>query len=369
MTLAVRLVLLVALTAVASAALTGYLSYRAASDRVPRAFGMAMGHGMGAGPMAPGLGPGAAAAASHHLLGELQDVTLRSALLALAAAVAAGTAMAVRTSRPLRHLADVTRRYGAGERDARAAVRGGDEVAALARVFNETADRLQEEEARRLRLTTDVAHELRTPLTVLKSELEAMQDGLMTPDRAGVDALLQQVDLLARLVADLRLLTSAESGALALERRPVPLDEVVEGAARAFTARAAERGVRVAVSTAPVTVLGDADRLRQVVYALLDNAVRHAREGGEVHVTVRPVDGRARLEVGDDGPGIDPAHLPYVFERFYRADADRGRASGGSGLGLAIVAAIAELHGGRAEAANAAGGGARLRIELPAVTP
>jgi two-component system, OmpR family, sensor histidine kinase BaeS len=375
MSLASRLLLTVGLTAVFSASLTGYLSYRAASERVPRAFGMAMGHGPGG--MAAGEGRGMAAApaasgaavASHLLLGELQDVTVRAAGIALAVALAAGGFIAFRSTRPIAHLADVTRRYGAGERDLRALPVGRDEVAALARVFNATADRLQAEEAQRVRFTTDVAHELRTPLTVLKSELEAVQDGVMTADAETVAGLLGEVDLLTRLVNDLRLLTLAESRELVLERGPVALDQVATAAARAFQSRAHGAHVRVDVDAEPVQAWGDPDRLHQVVNALLDNALRHAGSPGLVRVRTERSGHAAVLEVSDDGPGIPPEHRAHVFERFYRVDASRGRASGGSGLGLAIVAAIVDLHGGRVEALDRDGGGATFRVTLPTGGP
>ncbi|MDF1522313.1 MAG: histidine kinase dimerization/phospho-acceptor domain-containing protein, partial [Trueperaceae bacterium] len=228
MTLAVRLVLAVVLTAVFSVTVTGYLSMQAASEPVARAFGM---------PDARGQRPGAtarpmagAAAASRQLLSELRTATWRAAAIALAAAAVAGGWIASRASRPLERLADVTRRYGAGARDARAAPSGPSEVVALARAFNDLADRLQEEEGQRRRFTSDVAHELRTPLTVLKSELEAIEDGLMEADPATVAQLLQQVDLLARLVQDLRTLASAESGEMELERASFDLGGLVASA-------------------------------------------------------------------------------------------------------------------------------------------
>jgi two-component system, OmpR family, sensor histidine kinase BaeS len=357
-----RVVLAVALTAIFSVSLTGYLSYRAASERVPRAFGMAMMHGAGAATRPEGRAH-EAMMASRGLLAELQGVTVRAAALALAVALALGALVALRTTRPLLELADVTRRYGAGERSARAPARGRDEVAALARVFNDTADRLQREEEARRRLTADVAHELRTPLTVLRSELEAMEDGLMEADPA---ALLGQVELLTRLVGDLRLLSQAEGGELRLEHVEVDLDDEARAAVRSFAARAAEAGVRLEVHADPVRVRGDPDRLRQVVNALLDNALRHGARS-RIEIALRRQGSDAVLEVADDGPGIPEEQLPLVFDRFYRGDAARGRETGGSGLGLAIVAAIVGLHGGRAAAERVAAGGARLRVTLPAL--
>jgi two-component system, OmpR family, sensor histidine kinase BaeS len=376
MTLAARLVVTVALTALFSVSLTGYLSYRAASDSVPRAFGLNLGRGQGPGTMdRPGLGgaaagagapaAGTAAHASRQLLGELQRATIQAAAVALAVAVAGGGWMALRSSRPLVRLADVTRRYGQGERSLRARVDGPTEVASLARVFNATVDHLQAEEAQRRRFTTDVAHELRTPLTVLKSELEAIEDGLMQADPETVRQLVQQVDLLTRLVQDLRLLTLAEAGELTLERAPTDLAEVVRGAVGAFGTRAAQTGVRLTVDAPPLMAWADAERLRQVVNALLDNALRHAPAASEVRVVVGRHGDDGRIEVLDEGPGVAEEHRPHVFRRLYRAEPSRQRETGGSGLGLSIVAAIMELHGGRAEVETREGGGGRFSVTLP----
>jgi two-component system, OmpR family, sensor histidine kinase BaeS len=364
--LASRLVLTVALTAVFSVSLTGYLSYRAAGERVPRAFGLMAGpRGQGAGAAAATEERSAMAAASRALLAELQRATVQAAGIALLLAVVAGGAVALRTTQPLARVADVTRRYGAGERDLRAPTSGPDEIADLGRVFNDTADRLQAEEDQRRRFTTDVAHELRTPLTVLKSELEAIQDGLMDSDPATVAQLLQQVDLLTRLVQDLRLLTLAEAGALTLHRERIDLAAVVGGAARAFGSRAGEAGVRIEVDARPVSADADGDRLHQIVNALLDNALRHAPEGSVIRVAVGAGGPNAVIEVLDEGPGIPPEHLAHVFRRLYRTDDARLRQAGGSGLGLAIVAAIVALHGGTAEAANRPAGGAAFTVRLP----
>lgn len=367
MNLAARLVLTVALTALFSVTLTGYLSHRAASERVPRAFGMTSGpRGPGGGGDRPMAG---AASASRILVGELQGATVQAAAIALAVAVVAGGGLAWQTSRPISRIADVTRRYGAGERSLRAPVTGPEEVATLARVFNDTADRLSAEGAQRQRFTADVAHELRTPLTVLKSELEAIEDGLMQADRETVGQLLQEVDLLARLVHDLRTLTLAEAGELTLHRAVLDLGDLVTRTTRPFGSRAAAGEVRLAidVEAAPLRVDADAERLQQVMNALLDNALRHAPRGGTIEVAVGRHDHEGSIDVLDDGPGVEAEHLPFVFERFYRADAARERASGGSGLGLSIVAAIVALHGGTVEALARPGGGGWFRVRLPLV--
>jgi two-component system, OmpR family, sensor histidine kinase BaeS len=371
MSLAARLLVAVVVTALFSVGLTGYLSHRSASERVPRAFGMVQAQrGGGAGATADlesrAMGQASGAmGASRALLAELRRSTVQAAAIALGAAVLGGGWIALRASVPITRLADVTRRYGAGERGLRASPRGPAEVIALARVFNDTANRLQAEEDQRRRFMADVAHELRTPLTVLKSELEAIQDGLMQADPETLHQLVQQVDLLGRLVADLRTLTLAEAGELALDHGPIDLAGVARDAAGSFAARARLAGARLELDLAPAVAVGDADRLRQVVNALLDNALRHSTAGTCVCVRVFPGADGAVLEVLDDGPGIAPEARPYLFQRFFCGDPARRRATGGSGLGLAIVAAIVDLHGGRVEVLERDGGGTRLRVTLP----
>lgn len=371
MKLVVRLVVAFAAVATLSVAVTSLLSYRAAVDRIPRALAQP-GVMRGAGPPeSAGLG----ARGQQVLSDQLREANLRAAVLALGIAIVVGGGVAVGVTRPLERLTNVTLRYGQGERDLRARLPGADELAALGRVFDETADLLQAEQDLKQRFTTDVAHELRTPLTVLRSELEAIQDGLMEPDPERIDALLEQVDLLARLVQDLRTLTLAEAGELALQRTRLDLAELARGTADAFRFAAATKHVRIEVEARTVQVYADGDRLRQVTGNLVANALRHALPGGRVRVRAGPADvgggTGATLIVEDDGPGIAAEQLPNVFERFYRVDPARSRSEGGSGIGLAIVRALVELHGGTVHAENTvpaengALGGARFVVELP----
>lgn len=322
-------------------------------------------HGAGA----AGAGPGASGAGARkaQLIGDLWRANGEAAAIALLLAAAAGTFLAIRLTRPLKRLTDVAQRYAAGERTARANERGGDEVAEVAASFNRLADRLSSEEAQQQRLLADIAHELRTPLTVLKGELEALEDGLLEGTPPTFHRLGDEVTLLTRLVQDLRLLTQAESGELSLHREPVDLTVLAGEVSASFEARAAERGVGVVTELAEATVDGDHDRLRQVLVNLLDNALRFAPTGSTVEVRLRRDGGRAILSVRDHGPGIPEADRERVFQRFYRADEARSRATGGSGLGLSIVHSLMALHGGSVSAANHPEGGAVLSLTLPLV--
>jgi signal transduction histidine kinase len=228
----------------------------------------------------------------------------------------------------------------------------------------------QREALRRQReFAADASHELRTPLTVIRASVDDLERHRSEPVEAVGRALVdirEEVDHLTLLVDDLLLLARSESGAIELERVPVDLGDVASDGASSLSAVAADRGVSIAVDPEPAEVIGDPGRLRQLVVILVDNAIRHAPANGHVSVEVRAEAGDARLVVDDDGPGIPPEDLPRVFDRFYRSANATGD---GAGLGLAIAAWIVERHGGRIEASNRAGGGARFVARVPLARP
>src|SRR5579875_3587268 len=269
---------------------------------------------------------------------------LVSALAAAALAALLSLLLARQLAQPLRELAAGARALAAGNLRQRVPVRGHDEVAELAVAFNDMAASLERAETARRNLVADVAHELRTPLTVIEGTVDAMLAGVYPADRERLEPIRDETRLLAKLVADLRELSLADVGALRLEREPLEPAALVRRAVAAASARAAARGVelRGQVEDALPLVLADEQRVTQVLANLLDNALRYT------------------------GPGIAPADLPHIFERFYRADPSRSRRSGGSGLGLAIARGYVEAHGGRIWAESAPGEGATFRFWLPA---
>ncbi len=373
-----RLILVVALVALAAVTITALLSVPVTSQRVQRfldqssdlerpGVGPRAGAGAAAGDGSAGMGMGMAFGGERHaaLQRDLWRATLQAAAIALLVAAAAGVLLADRLVRPLRALTRATMRYAAGDRGARAPDSGGDEVAEVAGAFNRLADRLQGEEEQQRRLLADVAHELRTPLTVLKGELEALEDGLLPADGTTFRRLAEELRLLERLVQDLRLLTQADSGALTLERGTVALDTLVAEVVEGFEAQVVRRGLHLLSQLEPVRVSGDALRLRQVVGNLLDNGARHSPPGGSLEVSLRAAGAWAELTVRDHGPGIPAEERERVFQRLYRIDRARSRASGGSGLGLAIVRSLVDLHGGEVRADEHPEGGALLRVRLP----
>lgn len=314
-------------------------------------------------PPAPdaGFGP----AASVHR-------ALRTLLLA---ALAAGTvglllsfAISRRILRPVEALTLAARRMEAGDLDQRVEVQGRDEIGDLARAFNAMAERRATAERLRRDLVSDVAHELRSPLTNLRCQIEALQDGLVRPSTESLGSLAEEAALLETLIDDLQDLALAEAGQLDLERAPLDLATEVERAVRAVRSRMEEARLRVEVDLPPdlPPVDADARRLAQILRNLLGNALTHTPPGGTVRVRGWRVGGEVEVTVEDTGPGIPREHLPFLFERFYRTDASRTRATGGAGLGLAIVKQWTAAHGGRVWVQSEEGRGSMFGFSLPA---
>jgi two-component system sensor histidine kinase BaeS len=273
-----------------------------------------------------------------------------------------------RVLRPIGALTAASARLGAGDLSLRVPAEGRDELGQLARSFNRMADSLQRGEERQRRLVADVAHELRTPLANLRGYLEALKDGVVPPSPELFASLHEEALLQQRIVDDLQDLALAEAGALAYNRTRVDLAELLETCRTAHQATADAEGVALVVESAgPVVVQADPDRLRQVVGNLVTNALRATPPGGSVTLgAAGPVDGLATVVVRDTGAGIAADDLPNVFDRFWRADAARGRTTGGSGLGLAIARQIVTDHGGDIRMDSEVGAGTEVTIVLPA---
>ena len=289
------------------------------------------------------------------------------ALIAGAVAVAVTLIVSHRIVRPVESLTAAARQMEKGDLTTRVSVTSSDEIGQLAHAFNAMADGLARQEQLRRNMVSDVAHELRTPLTNIRGYLEAAKDGLVQPDGALVDNLYEEALLLNRLVNDLQELALAEAGQLHLEPQSVQLGDVVRTTIEVLSPHAEARDVALIVRVPDDLPMVQADlyRVGQVLRNLLNNALDFTPPGGQVTVTASPDGEWVNIQVRDTGPGIAPEHLPYVFDRFYRADPSRSRATGGAGLGLAIVKQLVEAHGGRVWAESTLGAGATFGFNLP----
>jgi signal transduction histidine kinase len=267
--------------------------------------------------------------------------------------------------KPVRELTTATRALADGDLARRVTVHTGDEIGELSDAFNQMAENLQRAEQLRRDMTADIAHELRNPLAVMQAQVEALADGVRAPTPKNLAPILDHTRLLSRLVEDLRTLALADSGGLALDLVPANLMGLAERSTETYRREADQAGVRMEVTGEPVTAVVDPMRLEQVLGNLLANALRHTPRGGVIRIRVAESAGGAILEVSDNGDGIPSESIPFVFERFYRADRSRARAAGGSGLGLAITRQLVEAHGGTISAANRAEGGAVFTVTLP----
>jgi signal transduction histidine kinase len=245
-----------------------------------------------------------------------------------------------------------------------------DEIDRLAHAFNSMADSLAHIEQLRRNMVSDVAHELRTPLSDIRGYLEAIQDGLVQPSAEVIGSLHEEALLLNRLINDLQELAVADAGELKLARQRIAVGELVDKAVQAVRGRVnGSRVIHTHIAPNLPEVLADSERIGQVLRNLLNNAVEYSPTGGAITVGVRQVDGQLQVNVYNEGDGIAPEHLPNVFERFYRVDDSRTRATGGSGLGLAIVKQLVEAHGGRVWAESKPGHYANFVFTLPIAAP
>lgn len=285
---------------------------------------------------------------------------------ALTAAVAAGTVglyLARRATAPITELTAAADDLAAGLRERRASVSSRDEIGRLAASFNTMAEKVEAQDELRRVFAADVAHELRTPLAVIRSQLEAIQDGVHEPTAEAIGSLHDETLRLGRLIADLETLAGADAAIFTLERQRLSLDALVSETAAAFADRFANASICLGVDVDEASLEGDAVRLRQILANLLTNALKFAPAGTAVNVALRQNHNQIELTVADTGPGIPPDELPRIFERFYRGASAR---AGGSGIGLAVVSELVTAHGGSITVDSTPGKGTIFHLVFPA---
>jgi two-component system, OmpR family, sensor histidine kinase BaeS len=274
------------------------------------------------------------------------------------------TARALRRfAAPVGDVIEAVGRVADGDLSTRVDERGPREARALARAFNTMTTRLEAGEEQRRRLLADVSHELRTPLSVVQGNLEALVDGVHPADEAHLVAILDETKVLSRLVEDLRTLSLAESGALALHREAIDVGALVRETVDSFASQAEPAGVSLEAQVSSGLPQVDADpvRAREILSNLIANALRYTPSGGRVTVTAQPGDAAVAIDVRDTGEGIAPERIGRIFDRFYKSPESRG-----AGLGLAIAKQLVEAHGGEISATSVLGKGADIRFTLPA---
>jgi signal transduction histidine kinase len=315
---------------------------------------------------------------AEDFLSSVNQSIITAVLIAGAIALGLGALLFIQITAPLRQLTQAADAIAGGNLKQRVIIRSHDEFGELGQSFNQMTESLEKADTLRRHMAADIAHELRTPLAVMQANLEGMMDKVLPLDPEQIGSLHEQTLLLNRLVGDLRLLTLAESGELQLERKLTSLEALIHKVIEHIQPQARQQGVELRLDVqnglSPVSI--DADRITQVLNNIIANALRYTSPGKTITIKAENINQLVKgvqVSVIDPGPGIEAEDLPYVFERFYRVDKSRARASGGSGLGLTIVKQLVEAHGGKVEAASPAffvdgqkGYGTRITFTLPA---
>ncbi len=330
------------------------------------------GRGMGRGMMGGGMGMGG----MHHrmMLGSAERTFVESYHKSLwwIGFLFAGMGLVVsyflsgNITRPLRQLSQAAEKIRQGHLKQEVPVETQDEVGQLAAVFNQMSAELAANESNRQEFLANIAHELKTPLAVLQGHLESMLDGVEEPEPEKLFSMQEEVMRLTRLVGDLRDLSLAQVHQLELHLQPVDLGEKAERAAELLEPLLEEKRLHFVKNMAPSLPVRqlDPDRVNQILYNLITNAIRYTHPGTAILLQTEPAGKRVRLIIADEGPGIAPEDLDHIFEQFYRGDKSRNRASGGSGIGLSLAKSFVEAQDGTITARNRKEGGAEFVVEL-----
>jgi signal transduction histidine kinase len=303
---------------------------------------------------------------AQQYLSRTNQALLIAAAVAVMLALVIGVVLARTLTRPLRELTHATEAMARGQLEQQVPVRSRDELGQLAESFNRMSADLAAATHLRRQMTADIAHDLRTPLTVITGYLEALRDGDLSPTAARFEAMHTEAQHLKRLIDDLRLLSLADAGELTLNLQPIDPAGVLATVAAAYQHQAAQQQValRIEADDSLPPLQADPERLAQALKNLVGNALRYTPAGGQITLTAHNHGADLRLQVIDTGSGIDPAALPHIFNRFYRADSSRQQSDGESGLGLAIAKAIIEAHGGQISVSSGQGQGTTFTIAL-----
>lgn len=299
-------------------------------------------------------------------LHSLNTILISIGFLSLAVSAMVGHMLARRISKPILNTVEVTKQISDGNYEVRLKEETNTkELNMLVNSINHLAASLETMEKLRKQLTEDVAHELRTPITILSSYLEAMTEGIWDASAERLQSCYDEVIRVGKLVGDLEKLAKVESENLKLNKQKVDLYELIEKYVQGFRVEIENKRLKVEVEGIAISLMADPDRLSQVIVNLLSNAIKYSPEGSQINVVIFEQDTYAGFYVKDNGIGIPKEELPYIFERFYRADKSRNRATGGSGIGLTIVKSIVEAHGGKVTATSNITEGSKFTVTIP----
>lgn len=309
----------------------------------------------------------------YTFLSSVHESLIWVGLSIMAMGLAASFALARSITVPLRNLSRAAEQIAQGKFGQIVPIKTKDEVGYLAAIFNRMSETLATSTKLRQQLFANIAHELRTPLAVIQGHLEGMVDGVIEPSKEQLSSLHEEAIRLNHLIRDLRDLSLAEVRQLELDKQPADINKLLNRAVMMLRPLAEEKEIQVGWQLAEnlPEVVVDSDRISQVFYNILVNAIRYSPQKGQIRITTALREIRKNLwlfvEIADNGAGITQEDVPYVFVHFYRGDKSRDRKSGGSGLGLAIVKQLVEIHGGQVAVESTLGEGSRFQVLLPVV--
>jgi two-component system, OmpR family, sensor histidine kinase BaeS len=289
----------------------------------------------------------------------------------LAIALASGLAVILsnRLSQPLKRMADAAKRIGQGHYEIVLPVKGEDEIGQLSSAVNDMATNLRHLDTTRKEFLANVSHELRTPLTYIRGYSDLLQQGLIQSDEEKqrcIQTIHEESERIERMIQDLFALAQGDEGTLKIEKKEVDITKLIVTLMLRVQQRARDNHVTVTFTPErPCLVLADPQRIEQVLFNLLDNAIRFTPDGGNIQVLLHDEQDGVTVSISDTGIGIPEEELPYIWERLYRVEKSRSRVQGGTGLGLSIVKQIVELHGGLVHASSIEGEGSTISFTLP----
>ena len=304
-------------------------------------------------------------ATDRQLASSLNRLYVLAAISAAVIAILLGCGIAAVVARPIRRLRGAAERLQSGELDVAIPARGPVELQDLGHALDALRRTLKRQENARRKIAADLAHELRTPVATLLGRIEAFQDGVLPPDNHNLETMRTDTLRLKRLADDIDQLAEADKAGFFLQHERVDLGAIARAQIDAATLAFHAAGISLSADLRPAPVIGDPDRLAQICANLLTNARSYTAAGGSVAVGVRAERTEALLSVADTGIGIAAENLPRIFERFWRADRSRSRATGGAGIGLAIVRALVSAHGGSIQTRSELGHGTTITIRIP----